>query len=160
MQLLECPECQHNVSPRAVACPQCGFPIGSGTALLSQELVQAELVRSPLQEIAYRQKLLLYALLLYVVSQVPLTALTWSEWLAPLGWLGLLGNVALEAWCLYKLGRAMNMSVPVIVLLSLALFIPCVALIILLLVNQKATEALQRAGVRVGLMGARLDDVP
>jgi hypothetical protein len=38
--------------------------------------------------------------------------------------------------------------------------IPCVGLIILLIVNQQATSLLQRNGIRVGLLGANISDVP
>lgn len=32
MALIRCPECNANVSERAVSCPQCGYPITAGTA--------------------------------------------------------------------------------------------------------------------------------
>ena len=41
------------------------------------------------------------------------------------------------------------------ILAAIAMFIPLVGLIVLLVVNQRATGALRDAGYRVGLMGAR-----
>ncbi len=79
---------------------------------------------------------------------------------AALGWIGLVGNFALEVWCLYKLGQALGMSLPAIWLCSVALLFPCVSLGVLVVVNSRATDALQKAGVRVGLMGATLSEVP
>jgi hypothetical protein len=38
--LLDCPECAHRVSDRAVACPSCGFPIAEHIA--ERERVEAE----------------------------------------------------------------------------------------------------------------------
>ncbi len=37
--LVECPECKHQVSDRAPACPQCGFPVA---ASLAEERERAE----------------------------------------------------------------------------------------------------------------------
>jgi hypothetical protein len=37
--------------------------------------------------------------------------------------------------------------------------IPCVSLIVLVAINSNATSALQRSGLRVGLLGARLRDL-
>lgn len=45
-------------------------------------------------------------------------------------------------------------SLPAGILLGILSLIPCVGLIILLVVNQKATKTLQDNGIRVGLMGA------
>ena len=38
-------------------------------------------------------------------------------------------------------------------------FIPCVGLIALLVINQKATSVLQKAGLKVGLLGADLSQL-
>ena len=32
MALLKCPECKHDVSDKASACPHCGYPISSPTS--------------------------------------------------------------------------------------------------------------------------------
>ena len=32
MALLKCPECNHNVSDKAAACPHCGYPMNSPTS--------------------------------------------------------------------------------------------------------------------------------
>ena len=32
MALLKCPECEHNVADKAVACPHCGYPMNSPTS--------------------------------------------------------------------------------------------------------------------------------
>ena len=46
------------------------------------------------------------------------------------------------------------------VVLGVLTLIPCVGLIVLLVVNSRATAFLQRHGVKVGLLGARMRDVP
>jgi hypothetical protein len=45
-------------------------------------------------------------------------------------------------------------SVALGIILGLLTFIPCVGLIVLLMVNQKATTILQSNGIKVGLVGA------
>ena len=57
---------------------------------------------------------------------------------------------------IYKLGRAPQLFAW---LYLLGAFVPCISLIVLLVINGKATGALQKAGIRVGLLGARLADV-
>lgn len=39
-------------------------------------------------------------------------------------------------------------------------FVPCLGLLILLMVNQKATSVLQANGIKVGLMGADMSQLP
>ncbi len=104
-------------------------------------------------------KLLLYSILVLLLSQLPIMALLNTNF-AVLGCVGMAANFALEVWCLYKLGQALEMSLPAIWLCSAALLFPCVSLGVLVMVNSRATDALQKAGVRVGLMGATLSEVP
>lgn len=47
-----------------------------------------------------------------------------------------------------------SFSVGVGVVCSMLMFVPCVSLIVLLVVNQKAIASLQQQGVRVGFLGA------
>jgi len=46
-----------------------------------------------------------------------------------------------------------------IILCGLLMLAPCVSLLVLVLVNMSATHALRRAGVRVGFMGVKDEDV-
>jgi hypothetical protein len=166
MALVDCPECRRQVSDRARACPQCGCPIHSSTVpeamLTSGGAVVASqpLILSPLQEIAYRQKLVLYAVLINILSQLPLWAALQSPWLSPLGWLLLLANGVFSCWCMFKLLKAVRMPVALILLFSIGLFVPGLSILVLMLVVGRATRALQKAGVRVGLLGANLAAVP
>jgi len=45
------------------------------------------------------------------------------------------------------------------ILLGILAIVPCLGLIVLLMVNGKATSILKENGIKVGLMGARLSDV-
>jgi len=48
---------------------------------------------------------------------------------------------------------------PLGVLLGILTLIPCVGLIVLLIVNGKATSVLRQNGIKVGLMGANLSEI-
>ncbi|WP_269792318.1 hypothetical protein [Stenotrophomonas sp. Iso1] len=56
---------------------------------------------------------------------------------------------------LYKVCRGLKISGVVIALLFLAMFVPLVNFVTLLVLNGRATRALQQAGYKVGLFGAR-----
>jgi peptidoglycan biosynthesis protein MviN/MurJ (putative lipid II flippase) len=57
---------------------------------------------------------------------------------------------------IYRMAKALHQTAWVF---AVAAFVPCVSLITLLLINQFATGALRRHGVRVGLMGAVKSDL-
>lgn len=46
------------------------------------------------------------------------------------------------------------------ILIGILSFVPCLGLILLLVVNQKATSVLQQNGIKVGLMGADMSQLP
>jgi hypothetical protein len=60
----------------------------------------------------------------------------------------------------YKLTRAMGASTTKSVLAMLSMLVPYIGLIVLLVVNQRATKLLTKSGLKVGLMGVRLADIP
>jgi len=174
MTLTNCPECNRAISPRAAACPGCGFPIASEIHRLTdaampvspnpipqteRRALPADQTIGELHEIAYRQKLLLYAILVNLVSVIPTFVLITHPVFRPLGWALWLGNIALELWCWYKVGLALKKPLPYIWFLSIGLFLPCISLLVLVVMNASATSALQKADIRVGLMGADLSAV-
>jgi hypothetical protein len=59
-------------------------------------------------------------------------------------------------WTWWNLGRALNTSLIWICLGAICLFVPLLSLLVLVWLNGTATNALQRAGIKVGLMGANL----
>jgi hypothetical protein len=125
--------------------------------------------RSPLQEIAYRQKLLLYAVLINLLCQAPILFLSLAVALfhpaasemssSAAGVLGLL-NMSFSAWCTWKVGRALKWPWSAVVLLTLGAILPCVGMLVLLLPSFWATARLKQAGIPVGLMGVNLESVP
>lgn len=69
----------------------------------------------------------------------------------------ILGNLAcLVAACSLVVLLAMKVYHPLVgIILGFMAFIPCLGLLVLLLINGKATTILKQNGVRVGLLGAR-----
>jgi hypothetical protein len=62
-----------------------------------------------------------------------------------------LGVLCLMVISVLRLAKALGMSQ---VLYAILMFVPCVSLIVLLMLNGKATAQLKQAGIKVGLMGA------
>ena len=55
---------------------------------------------------------------------------------------------------------AIKVYSPVVgILFAILTLVPCVGLLMLLLINGKATRILKQNGIRVGLMGANLSEV-
>jgi hypothetical protein len=115
---------------------------------------------SPLQQIAYRQKLLLYAILIALLCQYPIWYFSQVIWLVPLGLFLYLAYTAFGLWSFFKLGDALSLPRVFTAFLAIGLFFPGVGLGAMYILVQRATSALQQAGVQVGLLGADLKSVP
>jgi len=50
-------------------------------------------------------------------------------------------------------------GLPLGVLLALLTIFPCIGLVVLLIINQRAARLLQLNGIRIGWMGAKMEDV-
>ncbi len=102
-----------------------------------------------IEDVVTGQKLVLYAILIYIIAIVLQLAV------AEIFGLVALGTVVLGIMGLLKLSDGMGWSTGIKILLIVLLFVPLVSLIMLALVNGKATDRLRTAGYKVGLMGAR-----
>jgi hypothetical protein len=103
---------------------------------------------SELERMAGAQKLVIYALLAYIGGALVRTAL------GPVGILLLLAAMVLGVVGSFKLCSNLGFSTPVKVILMILLFVPLIGLIVLLVLNSKATARLRDAGYKVGLLGA------
>ncbi len=68
-----------------------------------------------------------------------------------------LGVVVAMIFCVYRLTSALKMGAPAAY--AVAMIIPCVSLIVLLILSQKATGYLQKNGIKVGLLGANPNSI-
>lgn len=114
-----------------------------------------------LRRIAERQRLMLFAILANIGANVAAMA---ARNLEPLMAIGLL--VAIFAVLAFTIVAAVRLAIEVYestaigILCGVLVLFPCIGLITLLVVNQKATGELQRAGIKVGFMGANMSQFP
>lgn len=113
--------------------------------------------RNNLREIAVRQKAILWC----IVAQIAALALMVA--LGPdLAWvIGLVRIVVSLASLVFVFMLAVSVyKTGVGIVLGLLVLIPLVGLLVLLFINGKATKELRAHGIKVGLMGANLSQVP
>jgi hypothetical protein len=102
-----------------------------------------------IEDIAAGQKLVIYAILTYFVAAAARVAV------GPFAIVVFLAAVGLAIAGILKLGTGLGFSTLVKVLCVGVMFIPLIGLIMLVVVNSKATGRLRAAGYSVGLLGAR-----
>ncbi len=112
--------------------------------------------REDLRNVAMYQKGILVCILIYLLAVIFQFAVPAQlRLLLAVGvlMLGLAGTVFvfLLAMKVYSVGVG--------ILLGILTFIPCIGLLVLLMVNGKATSILKQNGIRVGLLGANLLDI-
>jgi hypothetical protein len=113
--------------------------------------------RNDLRVIAVRQKAVIYSVLGYVVLIIGLISLS-DELGAVAGFLAI-GVMLIAAVFVFMLSMTVYNPVMGIVLGILTL-IPLVGLVVLAIINSKATNILRENGIHVGLMGADSRQIP
>ena len=101
-----------------------------------------------IEQVASAQKLIIYAILGYFVA-VALHAL-----LGPIAGLLLVLVVCTALIGTFRLCTGLGFSMTSRVILLVLMFVPLVSLMVLLVLNAKATGKLRAAGYQVGLLGA------
>lgn len=114
--------------------------MGMETASLPNERIEA---------VADGQRMVIFAILLYIATAIVITAV--DEIFGLLG----IGAVVLGIIGLLKVASGLGYSTGVKVLLVVLVFVPIASLLMLVIVNGKATKALKADGYKVGLLGAR-----
>lgn len=112
--------------------------------------------RETLRSIAFYQRGILSCILIYIIAAVGFYFIP-----PDLKWIGLIIVVplALTATVFVFLLAAQTYGPIVGVLLGLLTLVPCVGLLVLLIINSRATSTLQLHGIRVGLLGANSADL-
>lgn len=110
--------------------------------------------REKLIRVARYQRWVIYALLANIVLNITIMSLARQGVMVQvLGLAVALGVVAFAILSIFLLQKEVS-NVGVAILCAILMFIPCISLITLLVVNQGATKYLQSRGVKVGFMGA------
>ena len=108
----------------------------------------ADVASGDIEAIAGGQKLVIYAILVYFLAAASRVAI------GPLAILIALVALGLAIAGILKLGAGMAFSTLTKIVCVVLMFVPLVGLIMLLVLNSKATTRLRAAGYRVGLLGA------
>ncbi|MHB1057933.1 MAG: hypothetical protein ACYC0F_08635 [Rhodanobacter sp.] len=101
-----------------------------------------------IEQVAGAQKLVIYSILAYFAGAAV------KALLGPIGLLVVLCAVLMGLVGTFRLCSALGYSMAVRVILIVLMFVPLVSLIVLLVLNAKATARLRAAGYHVGLLGA------
>lgn len=110
-------------------------------------------MREHLRDVARYQRWVMFALLANIAANIAVFALGGLPWPVQVGVLVVaLGVVGFAIASVFLLTNEIS-GVGLAVLCSILMFVPCVSLITLLIINQKATSLLQSNGVKVGFLG-------
>lgn len=111
--------------------------------------IAAPLANEPgIELVASAQKLIIYSILTYFAAVAIKAAL------GPIGFLVLLVALCMGIVGSWRLCTGLGYSIAVRIILMVLMFVPLVSLIVLLVLNAKATGKLREAGYHVGLLGA------
>lgn len=116
--------------------------------------------REKLRRVAKYQQWVIYAILANIGINVASVAARGQDNLGlQLGILGV--ALVITAFVMAAIGMLANelMGIGIAIVCGLLMIVPCISLITLLVVNQKATTYLQQHGVKVGLMGANPNQI-
>lgn len=113
--------------------------------------------RNDLREIAKRQRAIMICILIYIIAVI-------GQFILPpelriIVSIAILAVMVTATVFVFMLAIALY-STGVGIVLGILTMVPLVGLIVLLIVNGKATNVLREHGIQVGLMGARLDQIP
>ncbi|KRE82914.1 hypothetical protein ASG75_15350 [Rhodanobacter sp. Soil772] len=101
-----------------------------------------------IEQVASAQKLIIYSILAYVAGAAA------RIFLGPVGLLVVVCAALVGLVGTFRLCSGLGYSMATRVILIVLMFVPLVSLIVLLVLNAKATGKLRAAGYRVGLLGA------
>jgi hypothetical protein len=120
--------------------------------------------RSDIRTIASRQKVLMYCILGYLALIGVRVAVMVNGTGLPVGASAMLSlaalGIALTATVFVFLLATATYNTGLGIVLGFLTLVPLIGLLILLMVNGKATSVLKQHGVKVGIMGARMEDIP
>jgi hypothetical protein len=107
-------------------------------------------INKEIENVAYGQKFILYAILINIVAAIAKFAI---------GNIAIVFNIAAIALSLvglFRLSSGLGYKTITKILLCICFFIPLVNIITLVVLSSKATGVLREAGYKVGLLGAKL----
>ncbi len=113
-----------------------------------------------LQAVGTAQRALMYAILVSIGwTIVAVVIQIKAPSLILLAQIGQLAIAVACMVCVFVMARAIQWSMPACILVAICGLVPCLNLLLMLIINSRATALLKRNGIRVGLMGANPRDL-
>ena len=148
-----CPNCQQRLPIILAAfCSVCGHAIPR-----PDRTAQGDSIR----RVADRQRILIWVVLLNLILQfaIMVKANLASPAIFVICWLMLLCTLIATFVSVLRLAAALGWNIVALIALAPLCLVPLVNLLLMLLLNSRATTLLRAAGIRVGFLGARKSDV-
>lgn len=109
---------------------------------------------SNIENVRSGQKIIIYAILLNIVSFPLRLAFAGDPALNAISALMTLAAIIISIFGLLRLAKGLGYSVILRIVFGVLMILPLISLIVLLVLNAKATAFLRAAGLQVGLLGA------
>ena len=116
--------------------------------------------RDKVRRVAQYQRWVIFALLFNILMNVISLLANFGVIPVPQVVIGLLaiGGALFAMFAIFLLGKELS-GVGLGIICALLMIIPCISLLVLLIINQRATSFLQRNGVKVGFLGTSPDAI-
>lgn len=121
------------------------------------EVMQDGVDRDRLRRIASGQRMMVWAVLLQFVAGGVNGAFQDHPMVRPIAVIAAFVFAIMAIIGAVRLSRALGSHIVTTILVAILMIVPLVNLVTMLVLSMRATRALRKAGVRVGLMGAKVD---
>lgn len=155
MSQTRCPTCQTVIETDAGVnfCPTCGVNLHGPP-------IEGWVIRGiDMRTVARRQRTVLWLVLGILLGEFIMPLAGISPILALIAVATYLGALVFTLVMLVQLMAALRFSLVSRIFGIIGLFIPCINLLLLLVINNRAVTELRMAGLRVGFMGVKDEDV-
>ena len=98
-----------------------------------------------LRQVGLSQRLMVWAILAWFIGFLPPAMLL---------------TIPFQLYCVYRLARSLRLDATLIAVALLLTFVPIICLLVFVALNHQAIKVLRGGGIRVGMMGARKEDLP
>jgi hypothetical protein len=123
-----------------------------------EAMVAGSADREQLRRVAKRQQRVLYVLLAQIVIYFLLLSFQAADAMRGILGVAFLVLAVFGIVAVFLLAKEV-MHIAIAVICTLLMFVPCISLLVLMVVNGRATKLLQKNGLKVGFMGVNPDTI-